>query len=145
MAFYDLRIADKNEDMKEAKIFSVLKWVFHCEQSANKSLIELYKQYLTTERTLEYIIMKNIFVRDEIVREDYASKCYQQLVLSEELVNTKSRMKFAIISLLSDQNYHIRVKALKCLRIILRKEISTSTINVKDVYLTSSLGTMEKC
>ena len=64
----------------------------------------------------------------EIVREEFASRCYERLVLEDELVHTRSRMKLMIIGLLGDSTYHVRVKALKCLRLILRKELSTDTI-----------------
>lgn len=75
--------------------------------------------------------------REEIIRDDYATKCNKQLILSEELINTKNRMKISIISLLSDSNYHIRVKALKCMKIILNKEISSNSVLVflyKDIF-----------
>jgi len=50
MAYYDLRIADKSEDMKEAKLFSIMKWIMQADSTCN---IQLFKQYISTERNLE--------------------------------------------------------------------------------------------
>jgi len=55
IAYYDSKISEKIEDMSEAKTFSILKWIMHCD-SSSPDLIRLYKQYMLSERIIEYFL-----------------------------------------------------------------------------------------
>jgi len=130
IGYYDSKIGEDSEDMNEAKIFSILKWVLHCND--DKEVIGLYKQYLLSERIIE----------SEIIKDSYASKCYRKLIDREEIINLKLKMKNAIFNLLADTSYRIRIKALRCVKEIILREFTED--NIKEQGVKESLIALTK-
>ncbi|MDR3548784.1 MAG: hypothetical protein P4M11_11065 [Candidatus Pacebacteria bacterium] len=72
--------------------------------------------------------MAAILGRSAIISEEHAARGYRQLVNLGEMTNIGSKMKLAIIALLADSHYRIRLKALKCFRLVLRNELISANL-----------------